>query len=128
MAGAECRAKQDVCDLPEYCNGSTAYCPDDVYIMNGYPCSNSKAYCYYGVCQSFDSQCESIYGKGMVSISCEPICRLLRVISNLCFYFCCFSDTLLRVTGFFFAQEHEKHLTYALKKQILKEIGLETVE
>uniref|UniRef100_A0A8D2PZN9 Uncharacterized protein n=1 Tax=Zosterops lateralis melanops TaxID=1220523 RepID=A0A8D2PZN9_ZOSLA len=64
VAGAECRAKQDVCDLPEYCNGSTAYCPDDVYIMNGYPCSNSKAYCYYGVCQSFDSQCESIYGKG----------------------------------------------------------------
>ncbi|RMC11294.1 hypothetical protein DUI87_11413 [Hirundo rustica rustica] len=64
VAGAECRAKQDVCDLPEYCNGSTAYCPDDVYIMNGYPCSNSKAYCYYGVCQSFDSQCQSIYGKG----------------------------------------------------------------
>ncbi|NXL18413.1 ADAM9 protein, partial [Setophaga kirtlandii] len=64
VAGAECRAKQDVCDLPEYCNGSTAYCPDDVYIMNGHPCSNSKAYCYYGVCQSFDSQCESIYGKG----------------------------------------------------------------
>ncbi|NWZ69927.1 ADAM9 protein, partial [Acrocephalus arundinaceus] len=64
VAGAECRAKQDVCDLPEYCNGSTAYCPDDVYIMNGYPCSNNKAYCYYGVCQSFDSQCESIYGKG----------------------------------------------------------------
>ncbi|KAF4787796.1 hypothetical protein TURU_167707 [Turdus rufiventris] len=64
VAGAECRAKQDACDLPEYCNGSTAYCPDDVYIMNGHPCSNSKAYCYYGVCQSFDSQCESIYGKG----------------------------------------------------------------
>uniref|UniRef100_U3JQP2 ADAM metallopeptidase domain 9 n=1 Tax=Ficedula albicollis TaxID=59894 RepID=U3JQP2_FICAL len=64
VAGAECRARQDVCDLPEYCNGSTAYCPDDVYIMNGHPCSNSKAYCYYGVCQSFDSQCESIYGKG----------------------------------------------------------------
>uniref|UniRef100_A0A8D2MCC9 ADAM metallopeptidase domain 9 n=1 Tax=Zonotrichia albicollis TaxID=44394 RepID=A0A8D2MCC9_ZONAL len=64
VAGAECRAKQDVCDLPEYCNGSTAYCPDDVYIMNGHPCSNSKAYCYYGLCQSFDAQCESIYGKG----------------------------------------------------------------
>lgn len=54
----------DFCDLPEYCNGSDAYCPEDVYIMNGYPCSNMKAYCYYGVCQSFDSQCESIYGKG----------------------------------------------------------------
>ncbi|KFW97205.1 Disintegrin and metalloproteinase domain-containing protein 9, partial [Phalacrocorax carbo] len=64
VAGAECRPKMDFCDLPEYCNGSNAYCPDDVYIMNGYPCDNMKAYCYYGVCQSFDSQCESIYGKG----------------------------------------------------------------
>ncbi|KAJ7422373.1 disintegrin and metalloproteinase domain-containing protein 9-like protein [Willisornis vidua] len=64
VAGAECRAKRDFCDLPEYCNGTNAYCPEDVYIMNGHPCSNSKAYCYYGVCQSFDSQCESIYGKG----------------------------------------------------------------
>uniref|UniRef100_A0A8B9FJL0 Uncharacterized protein n=1 Tax=Amazona collaria TaxID=241587 RepID=A0A8B9FJL0_9PSIT len=64
VAGTECRSKMDFCDLPEYCNGSDAYCPEDVYIMNGYPCSNMKAYCYYGVCQSFDSQCESIYGKG----------------------------------------------------------------
>ncbi|NXJ68918.1 ADAM9 protein, partial [Rostratula benghalensis] len=64
VAGAECRSKMDSCDLPEYCNGSNAYCPDDVYVMNGYPCHNMKAYCYYGVCQSFDSQCESIYGKG----------------------------------------------------------------
>ncbi|KAJ7416473.1 hypothetical protein BTVI_35729 [Pitangus sulphuratus] len=64
VAGAECRAKRDFCDLPEYCSGSSAYCPEDVYIMNGHPCSNNKAYCYYGVCQSFDSQCEAIYGKG----------------------------------------------------------------
>ncbi|NXY81039.1 ADAM9 protein, partial [Alcedo cyanopectus] len=64
VAGAECRSKRDFCDLPEYCNGSTAYCPEDVYIMNGYPCANSQAYCYYGTCQSFDSQCEAIYGKG----------------------------------------------------------------
>ncbi|KFQ16808.1 Disintegrin and metalloproteinase domain-containing protein 9, partial [Merops nubicus] len=64
VAGAECRSKMDFCDLPEYCNGSHAYCPEDVYVMNGYPCDNMKAYCYYGVCQSFDSQCESIYGKG----------------------------------------------------------------
>lgn len=63
-AGAECRSKMGFCDLPEYCNGSYAYCPDDVYIMNGYPCNNMKAYCYYGVCQSYDSQCEAIYGKG----------------------------------------------------------------
>ncbi|XP_054019443.1 disintegrin and metalloproteinase domain-containing protein 9 [Dryobates pubescens] len=63
-AGAECRPKTDSCDLPEYCSGSQAYCPEDAYVMNGYPCDSSRAYCYYGVCQSFDSQCEAIYGKG----------------------------------------------------------------
>ncbi|XP_065408353.1 disintegrin and metalloproteinase domain-containing protein 9-like isoform X3 [Chrysemys picta bellii] len=64
VAGVECRPKMNFCDLPEYCNGTYPYCPDDVYIMNGYPCNNMKEYCYSGVCQNFDSQCESIYGKG----------------------------------------------------------------
>ncbi|NWZ09937.1 ADAM9 protein, partial [Agelaius phoeniceus] len=84
VAGAECRAKQDVCDLPEYCNGSTAYCPDDVYIMNGHPCSNSKAYCYYGVCQSFDSQCESIYGKGRVGICSKKLEWITLILIFTC--------------------------------------------
>ncbi|XP_019358496.1 PREDICTED: disintegrin and metalloproteinase domain-containing protein 9-like [Gavialis gangeticus] len=64
VAGVECRPKMDFCDLPEHCNGTYSYCPDDVYIMNGYPCNNMKEYCYYGVCQDFDSQCKSLYGKG----------------------------------------------------------------
>ncbi|XP_043374145.1 disintegrin and metalloproteinase domain-containing protein 9-like isoform X5 [Dermochelys coriacea] len=64
VAGVECRPKMNFCDLPEYCNGTYPYCPDDVYIMNGYPCNNMKEYCYSGVCQNFDSQCESIYGQG----------------------------------------------------------------
>uniref|UniRef100_A0A7M4EUU1 ADAM metallopeptidase domain 9 n=1 Tax=Crocodylus porosus TaxID=8502 RepID=A0A7M4EUU1_CROPO len=64
VAGVACRPKMDFCDLPEHCNGTYPYCPDDVYIMNGYPCNNMKEYCYYGVCQDFDSQCKSLYGKG----------------------------------------------------------------
>ncbi|CAM4583574.1 disintegrin and metalloproteinase domain-containing protein 9-like isoform X2 [Lepidochelys kempii] len=64
VAGVECRPKMNFCDLPEYCNGTYPYCPDDVYIMNGYPCNNMKEYCYSGVCQNLDSQCESIYGQG----------------------------------------------------------------
>uniref|UniRef100_A0A8C8SH41 Uncharacterized protein n=1 Tax=Pelusios castaneus TaxID=367368 RepID=A0A8C8SH41_9SAUR len=50
VAGMECRPKMNFCDLPEYCNGTYPYCPDDVYIMNGYPCNNMKEYCYSGVC------------------------------------------------------------------------------
>ncbi|XP_006136151.2 disintegrin and metalloproteinase domain-containing protein 9-like isoform X1 [Pelodiscus sinensis] len=64
VAGMECRPKMNFCDLPEYCNGTNPYCPDDVYFMNGFPCNDMKEYCYGGVCQNFDSQCESIYGKG----------------------------------------------------------------
>ncbi|XP_053163255.1 disintegrin and metalloproteinase domain-containing protein 9-like isoform X2 [Hemicordylus capensis] len=64
VAGVECRAKMNACDLPEYCNGTYPYCPEDVYIIDGYPCNNMKEYCYSGVCQSYDSQCEILFGKG----------------------------------------------------------------
>uniref|UniRef100_A0A8D0LB98 Disintegrin and metalloproteinase domain-containing protein 9-like n=1 Tax=Sphenodon punctatus TaxID=8508 RepID=A0A8D0LB98_SPHPU len=64
VAGVECRPKNNYCDLPEYCNGTYPRCPEDVYVMNGYPYNNTKEYCYAGVCQNFDLQCETIYGKG----------------------------------------------------------------
>ncbi|XP_062988842.1 disintegrin and metalloproteinase domain-containing protein 9-like [Elgaria multicarinata webbii] len=64
VAGMDCRPKRNVCDLPEYCNGSYPDCPEDVYIMDGYQCNNMKAYCYNGVCQNYDSQCEYLFGKG----------------------------------------------------------------
>ncbi|KAH0623680.1 hypothetical protein JD844_006721 [Phrynosoma platyrhinos] len=64
VSGSECRPKRNTCDLPEYCNGTYHDCPEDVYIMDGYPCNNMKYYCYSGVCQNYDSQCESLFGKG----------------------------------------------------------------
>lgn len=57
-----CRGKTSECDVPEYCNGSSQFCPPDVFIQNGYPCWNSKAYCYNGVCQYYDAQCQVIFG------------------------------------------------------------------
>ncbi|XP_077114599.1 disintegrin and metalloproteinase domain-containing protein 9-like [Ranitomeya variabilis] len=63
VGGILCRAKANMCDLPEYCNGSYALCPVDVYIMDGYPCNNS--YCYSGVCQSYDDQCQALLGPGV---------------------------------------------------------------
>ncbi|KAL6039023.1 hypothetical protein STEG23_007153 [Scotinomys teguina] len=60
--GSMCRGKNNECDVPEYCNGSSQFCPPDVFIQNGYPCQNSKAYCYNGMCQFYDAQCQVIFG------------------------------------------------------------------
>eukprot|EP00079_Xenopus_tropicalis_P016700 XP_004915886.1 PREDICTED: disintegrin and metalloproteinase domain-containing protein 9-like isoform X1 [Xenopus tropicalis] len=63
VAGTPCRSIADTCDLPEYCNGTYALCPVDEYIMNGFPCNNSRNYCYSGVCQNYDAQCRNLFGK-----------------------------------------------------------------
>ncbi|XP_058050343.1 disintegrin and metalloproteinase domain-containing protein 9-like isoform X3 [Ahaetulla prasina] len=60
--GTVCRERASECDLPEYCNGSSAFCPLDVTIQNGHPCHQDKAYCYDGVCQDYELQCQDIFG------------------------------------------------------------------
>ncbi|XP_012879775.1 PREDICTED: disintegrin and metalloproteinase domain-containing protein 9 [Dipodomys ordii] len=60
--GSLCRGKSSECDVPEYCNGSSQFCQPDVFIQNGYPCQNNKAYCYDGMCQNYDAQCQVIFG------------------------------------------------------------------
>ncbi|XP_047573103.1 disintegrin and metalloproteinase domain-containing protein 9 [Lutra lutra] len=60
--GTLCRGKTNECDVPEYCNGSSQFCQPDVFIQNGYPCQNNKAYCYNGMCQYYDAQCQVIFG------------------------------------------------------------------
>ncbi|XP_074837667.1 disintegrin and metalloproteinase domain-containing protein 32-like [Carettochelys insculpta] len=61
----QCRPMADSqCDLSEYCNGSSAFCPDDLYVQNGHICQRGTAYCYNGRCQSADIECQKIYGKG----------------------------------------------------------------
>ncbi|MEJ1284974.1 disintegrin and metallopeptidase domain 9 (meltrin gamma) [Cricetulus griseus] len=62
VRGSMCRGKTNECDVPEYCNGSSQFCPPDVFIQNGYPCQNNKAYCYNGMCQYYDAQCQVIFG------------------------------------------------------------------
>ncbi|XP_034563937.1 disintegrin and metalloproteinase domain-containing protein 9 [Notolabrus celidotus] len=61
VSGAECRASANTCDLPEFCNGTAAFCPDDHYLMDGMPCLNNAAYCYEGRCQTYDYQCEHLF-------------------------------------------------------------------
>ncbi|XP_017293991.1 disintegrin and metalloproteinase domain-containing protein 9 [Kryptolebias marmoratus] len=62
VAGTPCRKSADACDLPEYCNGNSGFCPDDFYIMDGLPCRSNAAYCYEGRCQTYDYQCKHLFG------------------------------------------------------------------
>lgn len=64
VSGTPCRGSVNTCDLPEYCNGSTSYCPSDFYIMDGLLCENNAAYCYEGRCQTYDYQCKQLFEEG----------------------------------------------------------------
>ena len=59
-----CRPTQDSeCDLEEFCDGSSEWCPLDTYKRDGTPCYNrGDAYCYDGKCNSHDSQCHLVWG------------------------------------------------------------------
>ncbi|CAL9699255.1 unnamed protein product [Knipowitschia caucasica] len=62
VAGTPCRRSEDSCDLPEFCNGTFAFCPDDFYIMDGLQCEEpGGAYCYEGRCQTYDYQCRQLF-------------------------------------------------------------------
>ncbi|XP_067269291.1 disintegrin and metalloproteinase domain-containing protein 9 isoform X3 [Pseudorasbora parva] len=60
--GTVCRSSTDECDLPEYCNGTSALCQNDFFKQNGHPCKQDEAYCYNGQCQHYDTQCQAIFG------------------------------------------------------------------
>uniref|UniRef100_A0A8D2ALV2 Disintegrin and metalloproteinase domain-containing protein 20-like n=1 Tax=Sciurus vulgaris TaxID=55149 RepID=A0A8D2ALV2_SCIVU len=60
-AGKVCRQRINECDLPEWCNGTSHKCPEDVYIQDGNPC-NDRAYCYDKRCNDRNKQCRDIFG------------------------------------------------------------------
>lgn len=60
-----CRPAADAqCDLPEFCNGSSASCPPDLHVQDGHGCERGTGYCYKGRCRSPDLQCRQLYGTG----------------------------------------------------------------
>ncbi|XP_055524444.1 zinc metalloproteinase-disintegrin-like BmMP [Wyeomyia smithii] len=67
-AGRSCRVATGECDLPEYCDGQTAFCPKDVYLRDTETCAGGKAYCYQGQCKTRDNQCKVLWGSSAKSI------------------------------------------------------------
>ncbi len=63
MAGSVCREPLGECDLPEYCTGTSPYCPPNVFLQNGESCKVGSSYCYSGVCASLDEQCQMLWGQ-----------------------------------------------------------------
>ncbi|XP_011304121.1 disintegrin and metalloproteinase domain-containing protein 28 [Fopius arisanus] len=61
-AGVTCRIAERECDLPEFCTGTSEYCPEDIYKINGLVCRGGTAFCYEGLCKSHGDQCRILWG------------------------------------------------------------------
>ncbi|XP_066108782.1 disintegrin and metalloproteinase domain-containing protein 25-like [Saccopteryx bilineata] len=64
--GRVCRQEENECDLPEWCNGTSYHCPEDMYVQNGSPCKGG-GYCYEKRCNNREEQCKKIFGKAAKS-------------------------------------------------------------
>uniref|UniRef100_H3B5U6 ADAM metallopeptidase domain 19 n=1 Tax=Latimeria chalumnae TaxID=7897 RepID=H3B5U6_LATCH len=62
--GTVCRDTSGSCDLPEYCTGSSEFCPSNYYQLDGTPCEEGEAYCYNGMCLTYEKQCLLLWGRG----------------------------------------------------------------
>ncbi|XP_060096226.1 disintegrin and metalloproteinase domain-containing protein 19 [Heteronotia binoei] len=62
--GTLCREQSRPCDLPEYCTGKSPFCPANFYQLDGTPCANGRAYCYSGMCLTYEQQCLQLWGNG----------------------------------------------------------------
>ncbi|XP_008262801.2 disintegrin and metalloproteinase domain-containing protein 30 [Oryctolagus cuniculus] len=60
-SGYVCRQEENECDLAEYCNGTSSFCPNDTYKQDGTPCKY-HGLCFRKGCRSRFMQCQSIFG------------------------------------------------------------------
>ncbi|XP_051025754.1 disintegrin and metalloproteinase domain-containing protein 25-like [Acomys russatus] len=65
-SGTVCRERDNLCDLPEWCNGSSGACPEDVYVEDGIHCLGGSV-CFRKRCNSRDEQCRKVFGEGAKS-------------------------------------------------------------
>ncbi|CAH8593463.1 unnamed protein product [Schistosoma rodhaini] len=65
-SGTICRNESGTCDLPEYCDGRSQWCPADVYKIDGQLCytdEGRRAHCIRGGCREADGWCRVLWGK-----------------------------------------------------------------
>nr|XP_020647510.1 disintegrin and metalloproteinase domain-containing protein 21-like [Pogona vitticeps] len=60
--GKVCRQAATECDLPEYCNGTSAECPPDLYKQDGMPCGEDSS-CFLGNCLDLQRHCIALFGQ-----------------------------------------------------------------
>ncbi|XP_075831592.1 disintegrin and metalloproteinase domain-containing protein 1b-like [Microtus pennsylvanicus] len=68
--GQVCRPADGICDLAEYCNGTSAICPENRIVKDGSVCHEAY-FCFEGQCLDPSSQCSRIFGFGAKSASDE---------------------------------------------------------
>nr|XP_004611237.2 unnamed protein product [Sorex araneus] len=66
--GYVCRADVLDCDLPEYCDGVSSECPQDLHKVDGSKCEEMYM-CSDGKCKSHNSQCKALFGDSATSAS-----------------------------------------------------------
>uniref|UniRef100_A0A2K5DJE3 ADAM metallopeptidase domain 19 n=1 Tax=Aotus nancymaae TaxID=37293 RepID=A0A2K5DJE3_AOTNA len=48
----------------QFCTGKSPHCPTNFYQMDGTPCEGGQAYCYNGMCLTYQEQCQQLWGPG----------------------------------------------------------------
>ena len=68
------------CDLIEYCQGDSEFCPEDIFKADGSTCKNSEGVCYKKACQSHNGQCRTLLGESAFSASnqCYNFINIIR--------------------------------------------------
>ncbi|XP_068439887.1 disintegrin and metalloproteinase domain-containing protein 9 [Clinocottus analis] len=84
VAGTPCRGSVNPCDLSEYCDGTTEFCPDDYYVMDGLTCQDRQAaaYCYEGRCQTYDFQCSSLFAPDSATKAADVCFQVINLRGN----------------------------------------------
>ncbi|XP_030879644.1 disintegrin and metalloproteinase domain-containing protein 25-like [Leptonychotes weddellii] len=67
-SGDVCREQANECDLPEWCDGTSYQCPEDVHVQDGAECPGG-GYCYEKRCNSRDELCSKLFGPNAKSAS-----------------------------------------------------------
>lgn len=72
VAGLVCREPLGECDLPEFCTGSSPYCPPNVFLQDGETCEDGASFCSGGVCASMHTQCQMLWGPSKTPVYTGP--------------------------------------------------------